>query len=395
MRSNTSLIAVLSVATACHDESTGPIAPRSPDLAVHSSGVWLVNSIADPGDGVCTNTECTLREAIAAAQDGERITFKNNVSGTIGLNAGELAILEDITIEGPGANTLTVDARAASRVFRVGGPAFANATISGLTITGGKTLNIGGGVFVGDNSQLHVIETLITGNSAAEGGGIAAEGVLLVTASTIAANDATFSGGGISADDPFTVSRSTISRNHAETHGGGIVISCSTIVCGLDMLISSSTITDNSANTGGGGVAIEFGAHPSAANTIIAGNHTFLNIDPTDEADCEGNGLVSLGNNLTTIDTGCDLADPTDVHVQYSQVFAFVLEHVLRDNGGPTPTHALIERGHAVDAGYCPGDSRDQRGFPRLYDDPQRPNVADTCDIGAYEWQPIKPKTKS
>ena len=72
-----------------------------------------------------------------------------------------------------------------------------------------------------------------------------------------------------------------------------------------------------------------------------------------------------------------------------------MLEHVLRDNGGPTPTHALIERGHAVDAGYCPGDSRDQRGFPRLYDDPQRPNVGDACDIGAYEWQPIKTKTKS
>jgi uncharacterized repeat protein (TIGR01451 family) len=75
------------------------------------------------------------------------------------------------------------------------------------------------------------------------------------------------------------------------------------------------------------------------------------------------------------------------VNVLAAQVFTEVLEQALVENGGPTKTHALLPRGRAVDAGYCPGETADQRGFGRPVDDPAVPNALDACDIGAYELQ--------
>jgi hypothetical protein len=75
-------------------------------------------------------------------------------------------------------------------------------------------------------------------------------------------------------------------------------------------------------------------------------------------------------------------------------VFTEVLEQQLRASGGPTWTHALIERGRAVDAGYCPGETANQRGFARPYDEPRIPNALDGCGIGAFEWHPAGGKAK-
>ena len=131
-------------------------------------------------------------------------------------------------------------------------------------------------------------------------------------------------------------------------------------------------------------------------NTILAGNGRFGGAFD-DEADCNFVGLPeSLGYNLTSPGTGCPLTSPTDIILQsISQVFTAVLSPVLAENGSPKPTHALIERGFAVDAGYCPGEAGDQRGFPRPYDDLRMPNALDGCDIGAFEWQPADTKTKA
>ena len=44
----------------------------------------------------------------------------------------------------------------------------------------------------------------------------------------------------------------------------------------------------------------------------------------------------------------------------------------------------------AIDAGHSGGATTDQRGLPRLVDDPNTPNAdgGDGCDIGAYESDP-------
>jgi CSLREA domain-containing protein len=388
------LATAMIVAAGCHDAPTVPSTPETPVRAVNSNGVWLVNALDDPGDGTCANNECTLREAIAAAQFGDRITFKSNLNGTINLTAGEIVVEKALTIDGPGADVLTVSGQNASRIFRIGNSVDSIiVVVSGLTIADGKSFNEGGGIHVTRAARVIVLASLITRNSASKGGGIYSDGTLTVAGSTIAWNEAMAGGGIYNFDGRLTVARSTISLNVATTGagGGGIFTACQTAWC-TQSAIRSSTITRNEAPTLAGGLAIDANA-TSLANTIIAGNHSGVGLDT--EADCSGAGqfLTSLGYNLSTLGTGCKLAAPTDVNLTLaSQLFSQVLFFPLIDNGGRLPTHALIERGLAVDAGYCPGETADQRAFPRPYDDLRVPNALDGCDMGAFEWNPASTK---
>src|SRR4051812_43467298 len=93
----------------------------------------------------------SLREAVGLANTGDTITF--SVNGTIqlvgGSGFGQIAIGKSITIQGPGANLLTVRAfdpdasgnndSDGHRVFLVdnNSSSLLNVTISGLTLTNG------------------------------------------------------------------------------------------------------------------------------------------------------------------------------------------------------------------------------------------------------------------
>ena len=63
------------------------------------ANIITVVNLNDSGTG-------SLRQALADANDGDTIDFA--VSGTIGLTSGELVIDKNITISGPGSNSLTV-----------------------------------------------------------------------------------------------------------------------------------------------------------------------------------------------------------------------------------------------------------------------------------------------
>jgi len=349
-----------------------------------------VNSLADPGDGTCSNNECTLREAIAAAQPGDRITFKGNLTGRVALTAGALLVDKSLTIEGPGARVLTVSAQSASRVFEIGpGSGSLTVTMSGLTILGGVSSGPGGGVFVDADSRFALIASVVAGSTGSSGGGIYNLGALTLVATTVTGNFAVSNGGGILSDGvSVTISRSTISGNRTNGLGGGLYVCTTSATCGGNLTLRSTTITQNVAATQAGGVYLnEFGPTGTAFNTIIAGNKNGVGV-----SECIAPALASLGYNLTTGQECSGLTATTDVRVVAAQVFTAVLEPVLADNGGRVPTHALYERGIAVDAGYCPGEGFDQRGFPRPYDDLRMPNALDGCDIGAFEWQPTDTK---
>ena len=387
-----SVVGMASIAIACRDAIENAVAPVSPTFNVSVDGGWVVNSLADPGDGECTNNECTLREALAAAQDGDRVTFKGNLSGTIALTAGELSIDDDVSVVGPGADVITVNAQNASRVFDVGGPgAPVSATISGLTITGGnEPASVGGGIRVGLMSTLAVAGSEVIDNAAIRGAGIHSAGTLVVVGTTVASNDASSGGGGIYSNGHLAVNGSTISGNTSGGAGGAIYAECNQGgFCGIIVSMRSSTITLNNAVLGGG--LYLFSDDATLRNTIIAGNET--QGDPmAPGANCIGAGISSSGYTLSI--NGCGTSHPTDVVVAFSDLFTLVLAPTLALNGGQVRTHALIERGFAVDAGSCPGERVDQRVFPRPYDDPLMPNALDSCDIGAFEWQPASTKPK-
>ena len=111
----------------------------------------------------------SLRQALADANDGDTIKFA--VTGTIGLTSGELLVVKNITISGPGAENLAVNGNNQSRVFHIAPGQ--TVTISGLTIINGHTAEFGGGIY-NDHAFLILSNCVITGNSAANniGGGI-------------------------------------------------------------------------------------------------------------------------------------------------------------------------------------------------------------------------------
>src|SRR5882724_1918004 len=85
--------------------------------------LFFVSTVDDHDDGVC-NADCTLREAIRAANsnpgDDDGIEF--TVTGTINLTSALPDITGGVSIQGPGANLLTVrrdDSAAEFRIFNV------------------------------------------------------------------------------------------------------------------------------------------------------------------------------------------------------------------------------------------------------------------------------------
>src|ERR1700757_2335926 len=101
-----------------------------------TANIITVTNLNDSGAG-------SLRQALADASDGDTINFA--VSGTISLTSGELVIDKNITISGPGSNSLTVRplSQGSFRVFNVM-PSH-SITIQGITISFGYAGSAQGG----------------------------------------------------------------------------------------------------------------------------------------------------------------------------------------------------------------------------------------------------------
>ncbi|MBW1982631.1 MAG: CSLREA domain-containing protein, partial [Deltaproteobacteria bacterium] len=147
---------------------------------------WAATITVDTtADDLTTNGNCTLREAIRAAEfntavdtctagdDNNDTIDLASVNGTISLGAVLPTITKDLTITGPGASRLTVDGNGISGVFDINSSTNDQTlTISGLTVTGGNDISSGGGFFVGTGDTLNLSSCVIDNNRAPQGGGI-------------------------------------------------------------------------------------------------------------------------------------------------------------------------------------------------------------------------------
>jgi len=355
--------------------------PR-PQFAQGDGGVWTVNTLADPGDGTCDDTECTLREAIGAAASGEQIVFAAGLSGDITV-LGHLSVIgKDLSINGDGR--ISINGGKVNRVFEVDGLSDPyTLSLTGLIIEDGDAgTENGGAIWTHGAGGLELHNVTVRGSRAADGGGVYVSNHLMMEASTIEGNIADERGGGLYlANGTASITRSTISGNHSQgsTGGGGIYN-------GATLHLRSSTIVGNDAHDGSGGGLLNV-TDAYLANSIVAGNIAA----PAGSENCAeafmGGDLASLGYTMSEQGRVCGVQAAGDIRLVVGQLLTEVLEKELKDNGGPTWTHALIVRGRAVDAGYCPGESVDQRGFARPVDNQLIANAQDACDIGAYELQ--------
>jgi hypothetical protein len=101
-----------------------------------SGNIYLVNQTGDvgTGSGLSGDIRYCISQADLSANAGSTITFESSVLGgkTITLTHGQLAITDNMTITGLGANSLTISGDKLSRVLEVNSTT-AKVTISGLT----------------------------------------------------------------------------------------------------------------------------------------------------------------------------------------------------------------------------------------------------------------------
>ncbi len=260
----------------------------SPQLSTPlAAGIITVGNTNDYGAG-------SLRSSIQYATPGDTINF--SVTGQITLTNGQILITKNVTIAGPGPETLAISGNNHSRVFEIS-PAI-TVNISGLTIRDGHPADgtdadpkgeHGGGIYNGGTLSLRACS--LSGNSAGNGspalssgvgggsgGGLYNQGTLNVIACTISGNTAGHSGGGSdggSGGGVFNLGTcildvSTVSGNAASDDGAGGGI----YNLGL-LTLNASTIVSNSGGPGAGrgaGGGIYNAGTLSANNCTINGN---------------------------------------------------------------------------------------------------------------------------
>jgi hypothetical protein len=294
---------------------------------IGSAATYTVTNTSDTGAG-------SLRAALTsvnAGSGGDTIVF-SGVTGTITLGT-ELGISQSVSINGPGANLLTISGNSTVRVLNVAtGTAV---TISGLTIANGfstqgagilsgGTLTVNNCVFasnVADDASVSNIGGAINENSSSV--------TLTANNSTFSNNQATGSanaqGGAIYSSGTLLVNNSTFAGNSAQGRGGAIGTSIRTVT------MQNSTVVGNSSVTDGG---VYHGTAPTVSNSIISGN------TGGDCSKCTGGGTNLIG--------GTAALGP------------------LQNNGGPTPTMLPLTSGTGIiGAGLNSTLATDQRGFPR------------------------------
>jgi hypothetical protein len=334
-----------------------------------------------------------LRQALAATVSGDTIRLP---PCTITLQGGptEDDLHGDLDVEGK-----VLALRGAGRgrtILRAGGEhrvldvrAGAVVSVTDVTVRDGRDLN-GGGIQVDVGGTLELVDSEVLDNVGTNsGGGILNLGLLTVRRSTVSGNRTDGAGGGIHSSKAVTsIIDSTLTDNEAATGGGA-----ASFVAG-ELRVEQSTVSGNRATgpLGGGGVRADGRVtvlwSTVTGNTALAGpGGGLLVVDPAPVVvgssivaqnapdDCSGTPApTSLGHNVQG-DGSCQLGHPTDIASPDPGLGP------LAPNGGPTATHALLPDSPALDAGGqtgCPG--ADQRGVSR----PQGAGPG-RCDAGAVE----------
>lgn len=346
---------------------------------------FSVTNTNDSGTG-------SLRQAILDANAdtaGAPHVITVSATGTLTLLSSLPTFEVPITINGPGADQFVVrpDTGVTTRVFQH----FAAAGFSGMTIRDANASNGAGGIFA--FASVTVNRCFITNNvvNGAGGGVNLIGGTNLITDSTISGNTSLSQGGGINNQaTPLQLVNCTIAGNSGSiAGGGGMNVGVFSPGITATVTIRNCTFSDNVLNAAAPnrGKGLQFTT--STATGII--NATLGNSIFAGEAFQIGTlqvptsiFLSSVGGNVSTDNSG-GLAAPAD------QINATVNLGALGNNGGPTPTIALLAGSQAIDAGndalvtnppYSGPPFFDQRGtgFPRI--------TGSAVDAGAFEVQP-------
>ena len=367
------------------------------EAAVCPSTIVVNSALDNVNDANITGPTITLREAVnyENANGGGAITFDPTAfptatPQTINLAFGQLELMTGTeTITGPAAG-VTVSGGKLSRVLQVDN--MVNASISGLTISGGNAgtsgnggglANFGhptlsnctlsgnnagylggslggyGGAVYGDGGSTTTLnDCTVSGNIAIYGGGLDSHGNLALNGCAVSNNSADHGGALENYLGTTTLTNCTASGNTSTFSGGGLFL------VGGQTTLTNCTVSGNTATTGSGGGVYNNSSNVTLGNTIVAGN-TAAGSGP----DVYGSVVVSLGHNLIGMTDGSSGWVTSAPNADLVGTVATPLNPLLAplgDYGGPTQTMVPLFGSPAIGAGdNTGGPATDQRGFAR------------------------------
>ncbi|MFK7820251.1 MAG: Ig-like domain-containing protein [Planctomycetaceae bacterium] len=339
------------------------------DTVIIQSSIVHSNTAAQDGGGLSTGN--TFGEGVVRVRDSE---FSGNTAVRGGgiFNSGDFLEVRRSLVAG---NKAIGDLDGPLRGSALGGGIYSSSSsttqffvtesvVSQNTATTAENsvdeAAVGGGIYAGLGASF--ARSAFVENQAVAGDGDASSafgGAVAITRGNMLTSNLTFSG------------------NQSDGNGGAIAL----FENAASVSLTSATMTNNLADANQDGVGMG-GAVWSESTTpirldssIIAGN--FRRTDTPDDVVAEAtntsdHNLIGVGVGLTGITNGVlgnqigTAANPIDP-----------LIGPLQDNGGPSPTHALLPGSPAINAGDTSNDV-DQRLVDRPDDDADR-------DIGAYE----------
>ncbi len=396
------------------------------DVLIPEPGFFYVDSVGDGADanladGVATDASgmTSLRAAVQEANersnnDPQAESFILLMSGDYELTlagsaeddavTGDLDVRSQLTILGDTRQSTRIVSAVNDRVFQVTGNG--NLRVSRLSISGGKVLNDGGGIFV--QGELDASDIEVTGNVAARGAAIGVSGgyVSLGGNSSIVGNQATNTdtlqqkrvGGAIFLDafSSGTISGATIAANS----GDGIVQLNGGV--GRELNLSNTTVSSNSEN------GLFLLGDATLDHVTIAGNERLginfnpqesgVPLPPDNEIRIRNTLIIQNGTGSITLQLGLDYSEGFNIIEDDifgdlgSEIFNQPTDLATRDvtgiiqpldfYGSPTRHHPLEIGSVAIDFGSTTLFT-DQLGTPRPVDG--NGDTIAASDVGAIE----------
>ncbi len=368
-----------------------------------------------------------VQEAVDAATSGSTIRLAGTCTGVQTKNSltQTVYISKSLTIEGgynideswilaAASNTTVLDAGGSGRVIYVNAPS-GNVVLKHLTLTGGHSLQTGGGVHH-QQGELTLNNVIVVNNLAEnEGGGLYQNnGTVTISNTLVVSNTSNGWGGGIYKDAGIlTISGSSVSYNTAtgSNSGGGLILNRGISLIENSLLtgnqasdggaikalndtgseeqvtIVNSTISDNSAGFVGG--IQSFADNLTLSYTTVVSNTNSGVYAPVGNRDANGslfayNGIKDCANPFPT-DPGYNLDSDNSCGFSAGTSLPNTnpLLAPLANNGGNTFTHEPLAGSPVIDV-IMSGDNgcgttimRDQRGATRPF--------GSDCDMGAHE----------
>jgi parallel beta-helix repeat protein len=374
--------------------------------------LFIVTSTADSGPG-------TLRNALALA-DGHpghnTILFHlpappAHEANIITLTSGVLTSYGNVTIQGPGAGKLIIDANYNSGVFEIGlgDSSTANpdrpTTIAGLSIIDGKVSNSVGGPTRGTSGSagagiysyesLTLKDVVISGNvTDTVGGGVAVTGYvgagtttrINISNSVISGNYAADGAGGLSLDNlgSVVISNTVVTGNTTGAAGkaGGVYAEVSNL--GHSVAITGSVISGNTAGTAGGLFVADYSTARSARVTISRTQITGNTAAGTGSGYGAGGGLSVLGGK--TVITRSTIEGNTALY-QGGGIFTFNVSSLTISKStisGNRTTKASQNYGGGGGGIYFDGRAPDFPSVLGIFNSQIADNQTTACGGGVY-----------